>query len=427
MGTFSLVRAAAMVGIINLVLPLQPLFSRSIERVDVEVYDANGGTSAPLLAKMAGSMEIVAQQLLLDKETDAVAGEREAYQALFREIADRVFSGYETAAVELNVEPGAQLVFYLRPWSGVIADADIDIRFSGLDGEVAALLEQKLPGLRQRLAATINGASRDVGDCAGGILRRLVREEVEAQLPEFKAAVDLTQDGEKTAVQVIIYPLGPLVSDIRYEMRSQSIPNIMLMELKYKYRQYCDRFRGLPVDYIKQHKEELEEQLLGALLKEREVKDYGLTPTVKLTPGSTLDVELLMNSKEYRLYFEGYGDIGRENENLSGKAHLGKMIGPEDEIFGEAEVTLDEVHWRYGLGYARLWGKSSWSYMRRTPTGDNVYKLEYGLGPKWILRAQHFSRNDRNEYGVRYRVHEFLSLEGVYGGDEFYLRLIGNL
>ncbi|MBQ2134691.1 MAG: hypothetical protein II203_03175 [Phascolarctobacterium sp.] len=53
--------------------------------------------------------------------------------------------------------------------------------------------------------------------------------------------------------------------------------------------------------------------------------------------------------------------------------------------------------------------------------------MEYYLNPKWKLRAEHFANKNRNEYGVRYRIHEFLSAEYVYGGDEFYLRIIGNL
>ena len=43
------------------------------------------------------------------------------------------------------------------------------------------------------------------------------------------------------------------------------------------------------------------------------------------------------------------------------------------------------------------------------------------------LRAEHFSGENRNEFGVRYRIHEFLSAEYVYGGKEFYMRIIGNL
>lgn len=38
-----------------------------------------------------------------------------------------------------------------------------------------------------------------------------------------------------------------------------------------------------------------------------------------------------------------------------------------------------------------------------------------------------FSGDNRNEFAVRYRIHEFLSAEYVYGGKDFYLRLIGNL
>lgn len=103
-----------------------------------------------------------------------------------------------------------------------------------------------------------------------------------------------------------------------------------------------------------------------------------------------MGVIIMIESDDYKIWFEGYGDIGRNKENLSGKAHLGKMISPRDEIFGEAEVVLDDVQWRFGTGYTHYWGKSGWSYVRRIPIGDNNYRLEYSLSPKWRLRAEHF-------------------------------------
>jgi hypothetical protein len=138
-------------------------------------------------------------------------------------------------------------------------------------------------------------------------------------------------------------------------------------------------------------------------------------------------IDILIDSNKYKIWLEGYGDIGRGEDNLSGKAHFGKFVSPKEEVFGEAEVVLDNVDWNFGLGYTRYWGKSGWSYIRRVPDGENNFKLEYYLDNKWRLRAEHFSENNRNEYGVRYRIHEFLSAEYVYGGDEFYLRIIGNL
>lgn len=408
-------------------LPLQQAFSAPIENVSVQVVDTNGGTSRILLDKMSGSMQVVADQLFLDKDDVAVSAAAEDYKRLLTEIGDRVFTGYELNGVQL--EPGVytKIVLYARPWNRIISRPVIDLQFSGVEPQTAELLQLRIPSLKRELEQAISGASEDAGDWAGGVLRRMVRRQVEASLPEFKAAVDVLQENGGTVVQVVIYPVGQLVRNVAYELRSEAIPNILLMELKYKYAAECDKLRGLPVTYVQAHKSELERSLTDKLLAEKAVRNFNLQPVVRLTPGADLGVNIMINSDDYKLWFEGYGDIGRDKDNLSGKAHVGKFLSPRDEAFGEAEVILDDVQWRFGAGYARYWGKSVWSYMRRMPVGDNDYKLEYNLSPKWRLRAEHFSGDDRNEFGVRYRIHEFLSAEYVYGGDEFYLRIIGNL
>lgn len=408
-------------------LPLQQAFSAQIENVSVQVVDVNGGTSRILLDKMSGSMQVVADQLFLDKDADKVAAAGEDYKRLLTEIGDRVFTGYELSDVYLQPGVHTDIVLYARPWNRIISQPTVDLQFSGLEPQTAELLQQRIPSLKRELEQAISGASEDAGDWAGGVLRKMARQQVEEQLPEFKAAVDVVQDKQGTVVQVVVYPVGQLVSNIKYELRSEAIPNILLMELKYKYLAECDKLRGLPVAYVQAHKAELEQLLMDKLLAEQAVRNFRLQPSVRLTPGANLGVNIMINSDDYKLWFEGYGDVGRDNDNLSGKAHIGKFISPRDEAFGEAEVILDDVEWRFGAGYARYWGKSVWSYMRRMPIGDNDYRLEYNLSPKWRLRAEHFSGDDRNEFGVRYRIHEFLSAEYVYGGDEFYLRIIGNL
>ena len=399
------------------ILPLQHAFSAPVNSVEVQVIDTNGGTSQLLLQKMSDSMQVVADQLFIDKDTAMIDAAGEDYARLLTEIGDRVFTGYELTDVKL----------YARPWNKVIEKPLIDLQFSGVEPQTATLLERRIPALHAQLEQAISGASVDAGDWAGGVLRKLVRSEVQAQLPEFKPAVDVLQEDGRTVVQVVIYPVGQLVRNIRYELRSEAIPNVLLMKLKYKYAGECDKLRGLPVAYVQRHRQELEQQLLEKLMTEPEVKNYQLRPEVKITPGADLGVNIMIKSDDYKIWFEGYGDIGRDKENLSGKAHLGKMISPRDEIFGEAEVILDDVQWRFGTGYTHYWGKSGWSYVRRIPIGDNNYRLEYSLSPKWRLRAEHFSGDNRNEFAVRYRIHEFLSAEYVYGGSEFYLRLIGNL
>lgn len=409
------------------VLPLQQAFSAPIEYVQVRVADTKGGTSQVLLERMSSSMQVVADQLFVDKDTEAVAAAKEDYEHLLMEIGDRVFTGYEVTDVVLDMGSAMDIMLYVRPWNSVIVKPVIDLQFSGVESQTAELLHQRLPLLKEQLEEAIEGASVDAGDWAGGVLRKMVRNQVEQRLPEFKAAVDVVQEQGTTVVQVVIFPVGQTVSNIRYELRSEAIPNILLMQLKYKYAEECDKLRGLPVAYVEHHRQELEQLLMAKLLAEPEIRTNKLQPEVRLTPGSNLGVSIMINSDDYKIWFEGYGDIGRDKDNLSGKAHLGKFISSKDEVFGEAEVILDDVQWRFGVGYAHYWGKSSWSYMRRMPTGDNDYRLEYRLSPKWQLRAEHFSGDDRNEFGVRYRIHEFLSAEYVYGDEEFYMRIIGNL
>lgn len=408
-------------------LPLQQAFSAPIEDVAVQVVDTGGGTSQVLLEKMSSSMQVVANQLFIDKDDVAVAAAAADYKRLLAEIGDRVFTGYELVDVRLEAAPQTRITLFARPWSATISQPVIDLQFSGVEPETAALLAQRIPALREQLETAISGASVDAGDWAGGVLRRMVRREVEQALPEFRAAVDVLQEGKRTLVQVVIYPVGQLVTNIKYELRSEAIPNILLMELKYKYANECDKLRGLPVEYVKHRQKEIEQMLTAKLLAEQAVREFDLQPVVKLEPATNMAVSIMINSDKYKLWFEGYGDIGREKDNLSGKAHVGKFVSPKDEIFGEAEVILDNVDWKFGAGYSRYWGKSVWSYTRRMPMGDNDYRFEYNLSPKWRLRAEHFSGENRNEFGVRYRIHEFLSAEYVYGGKEFYMRIIGNL
>lgn len=408
-------------------LPLQQAFCAPITDVKVEVLDIGGGTSPLLLEKMSSSMQVVADQLFLEKDTMLVTASQDDYVRLLTEIGDRVFTGYELVKIDCSVDSSMSITMYAKAWNDTISEPVIDLQFSGVEPQTAQLLEQSLPRLRQELYGAINGASYDAGSWAGGILRKLVRQQVEDSLPEFKAAVDVVQEDNNTLVQVIVYPVGQLVTEIDYELRSDDIPNILLMSLKYKYQAESNKLRGLPVSYVLRHKQELEQRLEAELAQEHDIKQYDLTPHVTINPAAELGVNIMLDSQEYKIWFEGYGDIGRQHDNLSGTAHIGKFISSQDEIFGEGRLYLDDVRWRFGLGYTKYWGKSQWSYQRIMPKGDNNYRLEYELSPKWRLRSEYYSQDNRKEFGIRYRIHEFLGVEGVYGDDELYLRVIGNL
>jgi hypothetical protein len=111
-------------------------------------------------------------------------------------------------------------------------------------------------------------------------------------LPEFRASVDLSQTGKKVVVQVIVYPIGQTVHDVKFELLSETVPNILFMKTKERLHEEADELRGLPVDFVKKHRPELEKRLLTSVNEEKVVSLYSLKPTVTITPGTDTVVEI---------------------------------------------------------------------------------------------------------------------------------------
>ena len=398
-----------------------------IEQVQVKIQDAGHHASDTLLARMTASIQVVAEQLLMDREIEKIEKSQSDYSNLLQEVADRVLTGYQVEKVSLILGPTTQVNIDLSPWGKVIEDVQVDIRFSDVDDNMAGELLQKMPQLQAQIKNTVLGASVDATDWAGGILREMIRSDVSVALPNFRAAIDLSRQEDKAVVQVVIYPVGKLVQNVHLEIMSDNMPNILFLDTKNIFGREVNNLRGLPIQYINDNLESVRQRLLKVLRQQKAVKLYGIVPTITIVPGTDTIVEAQLDSPRYKVWFEGYGDVGRDGHNISGVAHIGKYISGADEIFAEASVIVNPAEWDFSPGYMRKLGDASIGYSRRISAGENNYKFEYKFSPKWKIRIEHFSGPNSNEFGIRYRIHEFLSTEYVYSKDKTYLRIVGNL
>ena len=48
------------------------------------------------------------------------------------------------------------------------------------------------------------------------------------------------------------------------------------------------------------------------------------------------------------------------------------------------------------------------------------------MSDKFLLRVEHHFKSDLNEVALRYKLHEFVSLEYVKNNEDNWLRLVGN-
>ncbi len=121
------------------------------------------------------------------------------------------------------------------------------------------------------------------------------------------------------------------------------------------------------------------------------------------------------------------GRRSAENRSTSFNAHAGVMVSAKDEVFAQVEAYPQAVEATWYSGYNRDIGNGNtlgWKY--------NISKDDYVLGASrnfndcWLFRYEYAHDTRLGEFGLKYKLHDFVSLEYILNKDDSWLRLIGN-
>jgi hypothetical protein len=84
--------------------------------------------------------------------------------------------------------------------------------------------------------------------------------------------------------------------------------------------------------------------------------------------------------------------------------------------------------WEISPGLGHQFGSDTWGGVRyRTNDKEFSVWLDQGLGGRWSLRAERWPKLNWNEIGIRYKLHDFLSVEFMMTNENNWLRLVGHL
>ena len=116
----------------------------------------------------------------------------------------------------------------------------------------------------------------------------------------------------------------------------------------------------------------------------------------------------------------------QEDTSIMARLHLGRMLSSRDEIFTRLDFYPQAVRcdWNLGYGY-RLPGGTGLAGVYDLRHNNVGFELYQPLGGKWQLRYAYRSRDQENEYGLRYRLHDFLTVEYAMDRHNGWLRFIG--
>ena len=85
------------------------------------------------------------------------------------------------------------------------------------------------------------------------------------------------------------------------------------------------------------------------------------------------------------------------------------------------------VSWKWSLGYGRDITRHGTASLRYDLTdGDFVAGFSQGFAHDFLLRYEYRWTDRLGEFGLRYKLHDFLSVEYAVDKDDSWLRFIGN-
>ena len=398
----------------------------SVEAIAVQIV-ATQIPSEKVLRRMSESVKTIGEHLLLGRSTIDVAARRDYYERLVRDVFDRVLIGYTVEKVEIDSAQLTKIRLSVVPWGDTVRNVTLRVDYSGIAPEAIALVKHDIGKLDTEIQAALVGLPVDAVDWATGVARELIREILLRQLPEFHFSLDV-QAGRDTAVRLSLFPTGTIVREARVSLRSQTIPNLLLVHARPTIEEQVRSMRGLPVAYVERHLAYFTERVRTTALADPVIRQFTLNVSPIVTPGQDTEVMVTVDSDRFRITAEVFLDTGKDRENISAKAHLGQKISKRDELFLELKVLPGMMTWEFMPGWGHQFGADTWAWVRyRTNDREWVGWLEQGLGGRWSLRTERWSGLDRNEIGLRYKLHDFLSAEFIMTNDRSWLRMVGHL
>ncbi len=400
-----------------------------VEAVRVEVTAGNS-LPLPVQARMEKSILAISQQLLEGKEVAAVEDDRQSYETVIRQVFDKVLIGYtvESAAVV----PGRETLVRvsLLPWQDTIQSVQVDISVEGMSPEIERLLYQDVAGMESIFRESLQDLPIAAIEWTHGLLKKQVAAFLQERAPEFKADFDV-EVADRTQVKVVLYPLLPVVRNVDLNMRSDTMLNAGLLVKRKKMQEGANQLIGVPVHFTARHQQELEAYLADILNQDTAFRQWDMHTQVKLTPGERVTVMSRSDSDIYRIRLEGWADMGnnwgnKNDASLMARLHFGRKLSQRDELFVQVDFYPQSVKWTWDAGY-RYRLPSGTSVGLRYDIRDDYVKLELQqpLSRKWLLRYEYSELGHHSEYGIRYRLHDFLSLEYALDSHNSWLRFIG--
>lgn len=397
-----------------------------IDTLQVRVETEQGVTIPDRIGKrMQASVYTIGDNVLVGHPVEEIVAKKESYENLIQEVFDRILVGYSVKSVAITPKTAANIVVVVSPWSDVIREVKVDVAVNEVSPEVKSLILTDIAEIESVVHNVLIGLPVDAVEWARSVVKIALTEYLSVRLPEYDFSFDITAD-HVTSLHLILYPKGTIVHDVNLSLRSETIPNLLLLNFRPYIQRQSDQLIGLPVSFVKRHQDYFVNALTKVLNADKNLQKFGVVTNIKMQTANNTDIIIRAETDRYRIAFEGYLDVGREEDNTSLKLHAGKMISRQNEIFAEVDFLPHKVKWILLPGLAHdITPQTQLGFKYDMDQKASILWAKQKVANKWILRFEHTPKTQLNEFAIRYNLHDFVGVEYVINDDDHWLRMIG--
>lgn len=400
-----------------------------IESVNVSVAASEGTLSPSMEKRISASISAIGGRVLVGKEENLFRLNQEAYNKVLADIVNRVVVGYVVSDLSISYGPETDISVTLQPVGRLIEDVETAVDYGNLSPEAETLVRQDLSGIGSRMAALLTGLPVDSVGWAESVSQSAGRDILNEALPEFQANFEV-EPGEHTKVRIYLIPQGAIIRKSLLTFRETTIPRLLMYRAAETTERKLSDLEGLPVAFVARHREDIAADMQKTLEEDSFVKRYEIAVKTELFAGETTELKVDALTDHWLIQTEAWLDAGRDgNKTTAFSGLLGHYVGKNDMVFGEARFYPGPMDWNVYGGFMHRFGRDYFLGYKY----DLVEKSSHVIGRKkfgdrWAFRYDRDFREKENEYGISYRIHNYMSVEYVYNDEEGkWVRFIANL
>lgn len=404
--------------------------SATVQTIEINVSSLEN-IPEPIRQRMEKSVYSVAQQLFEEKKVDNIRENSESYERIIAEVFDKILVGYDIEKVKVNTGESVAVNIQLAPWHDTINSVETEVAVEGMSPLVEKMVLQDAAGIDKVFSGILQDLPVGAVDWSNGVLKQNVNKFLAERLPEFRADFDVAV-AQQTKVKVVLYPKLPVVRTLDLQMRSDTFPNFFLLSLRKKTEVEARELIGVPVAFLDRHRQDFEAHYAEMLDLTDGFQYFHVKTNTLIKLAENMTLMSRSNLQKLRVRGESWTDIGHRHygNDMSSRAkgYLGWQPTNRDSIYFYGEYYPKANEWGWHTGYQRnIYGKlwAGLQYDLRHSKWET--EVSYNFNKRWSLEHEYRKYDNQSEWGLKYKLHDYLALKLMRDKDGTWLRLIGTI